>query len=354
MKAVVLAGGSGTRLRPFTHSTPKQLIPVANKPVLHYGLESLRDAGVTQVAIVVGDRGDEIRASAGDGSRFGLDLVYVRQDRPLGLAHAVMTATDFLGDDDFIVYLGDNVVFGGISPALDLFRESGADAVVMVCKVPDPREFGVVECDDAGIVTSLVEKPEHPVSDLALTGVYVFSPSVHSVLAGLRPGWRGEFELTDALSVLVQGGRKVAGCRADGTWKDTGRVGDLLDCNRLALRDLRSDIRGKVSRDCQTLGPVEIAPGARVSGSRLVGPVSIGPGARVSNSFVGPYTALGADCDVDECEIQDSIVLDGAVLRGARGLRESVIGRGATVDREGGPVTGRRLVLGDHSEVRIG
>jgi glucose-1-phosphate thymidylyltransferase len=233
MKALVLSGGAGTRLRPITHTSAKQLLPVANKPVLFYGLEAIRDAGITEVGLVVGDTADAIKDAVGDGSAFGLTTTYIRQTAPLGLAHAVLVARDFLGDDDFVMYLGDNFIVGGITPLVKEFRAQGPDAQIMLTQVPDPREFGVAELDGTGQVIGLEEKPQQPKSDLALVGVYIFSPSVHEAVRNLQPSWRGELEITEAIQWLIDHGQAVRSSVISGYWKDTGNVADMLEVNRL-------------------------------------------------------------------------------------------------------------------------
>ena len=243
MKALVLAGGSGSRLRPITHTSAKQLLPVANKPVLFYGLEALRDAGITQAGIVVGDTAPAIRAAVGDGSAFGLEVTYIRQEAPLGLAHAVLVAREYLGGDDFVMYLGDNFIVGGITSLVNEFRLNRPDAQIMLTQVPDPRQFGVAELDEAGEVVSLVEKPEEPRSNLALVGVYIFTAAVHEAVRELTPSWRDELEITEAIQWLIDHGRKVLSTTITGYWKDTGNVADMLEVNRLVLESI--DVAGR-------------------------------------------------------------------------------------------------------------
>ena len=281
MKALVLAGGSGRRLRPITHTFAKQLVPVANKPILFYGLEALRDAGITDVGMVVGETAPAIQASVGDGSAFGLSVTYIQQEAPLGLAHAVLVAREFLGDDDFVMYLGDNFIVGGITSLVEEFRSTGPDAQIMLTKVPDPREFGVAELDEAGEVIGLEEKPRQPKSDLALVGVYIFTPAVHEAVRQLEPSWRGELEITEAIQWLIDNGRKVRSSTITGYWKDTGNVADMLEVNRMVLEGVERQVNGTVEAGTELIGRVVIEAGAQVSGSRIVGPVIIGAGTRV-------------------------------------------------------------------------
>ncbi len=353
MKALVLSGGSGSRLRPITHTSAKQLVPVANKPVLFYGLEAIRDAGITEVGIVVGDTAPAIREAVGDGSAFGLEAAYIRQDAPLGLAHAVLIAREFLGGDDFVMYLGDNFIVGGITALVEEFRAGRPDAQIMLTQVPDPRQFGVAELDDAGEVVGLEEKPAGPKSDLALVGVYIFTPAVHEAVRELAPSWRGELEITEAIQWLIDHGRKVASTVITGYWKDTGNVTDMLEVNRMVLEGVEPGCQGTVDAGCEIIGRVVVGPGAQVSGSRIVGPVIIGAGTRVSGSYVGPFTSVAPGCVIADSEIEYSIVLRGASIRGVRRIEASLIGHDVEVTPAPRVPRAHRLVLGDHSKVQI-
>jgi glucose-1-phosphate thymidylyltransferase len=353
MKALVLSGGSGTRLRPITHTSAKQLVPVANKPVLFYGLEAIRDAGITEVGIVVGDTEPAIRAAVGDGSAFGLRVTYIRQDAPLGLAHAVLIAREFLGEDDFVMYLGDNFIVGGIASLVDEFRSGRPDAQIMLTQVPDPRQFGVAELDDVGEVIGLEEKPRQPKSDLALVGVYIFTAAVHEAVAELAPSWRGELEITEAIQWLIDHGRKVRSTVITGYWKDTGNLTDMLEVNRMVLESLESRREGTVDAGSELIGRVAIETGAQVTGSRIVGPVIIGSGSQVSGSYVGPFTSVARDCVIADSEIEYSIVLHGASIQGVRRVEASLIGHDVEVTPAPRVPRAHRLVLGDHSKVQI-
>jgi glucose-1-phosphate thymidylyltransferase len=353
MKALVLSGGAGTRLRPITHTSAKQLLPVANKPVLFYGLEAIRDAGITDVGVVVGDTAPAIREAVGDGSAFGLHVTYIPQEAPLGLAHAVLVARDFLGDDDFVMYLGDNFIVGGIAELVEEFRAARPDAQIMLTQVPDPRDFGVAELDEVGQVIGLEEKPAEPKSDLALVGVYMFTPCVHEAVRSLRPSWRGELEITEAIQRLIDDGRKVASTTISGYWKDTGNVTDMLEVNRLVLETVEPLQRGVVQPGCELIGRVVIGEGAEVSGSRIVGPAIIGAGTRVANSYIGPFTSVAEECAITDSEIEYSIVLRGASIRGVRRIEASIIGRAVEVTPAPRVPKAHRLILGDHSKVQI-
>jgi glucose-1-phosphate thymidylyltransferase len=353
MKALVLAGGAGTRLRPITHTSAKQLLPVANKPVLFYGLEALRDAGITDVGLVVGDTAAAIEAAVGDGSAFGLRATYIRQTAPLGLAHAVLVSRDYLGDDDFVMYLGDNFIVGGITPLVEEFRSERPDAQIMLTAVPDPREFGVAELDDTGQVIGLEEKPQQPKSNLALVGVYIFKPSVHEAVRDLKPSWRGELEITEAIQWLIDHGKTVRSSVISGYWKDTGNVTDMLEVNRMVLEATQSRCDGTVDSGCEIIGRVIIDSDAQVSGSRIVGPVIIGARSKITGSYVGPFTAVAEDCTIDDSEIEYSIILARASIRGVRRIEASIIGHDVEVTPAPRVPKAHRLVLGDHSKVQI-
>ncbi|MEO3930641.1 glucose-1-phosphate thymidylyltransferase [Micromonosporaceae bacterium B7E4] len=352
MRALVLSGGAGTRLRPFTYSMPKQLVPVANRPVLVHALTSIGDIGIRDVGLVVGHRADQIRAVVGDGSQFGLAVTYVPQSAPLGLAHCVRIAADFLGDDDFVLYLADNVFASGIGTAAASFRERRPDAHLVVAKVEDPTQYGVAKLDADGNVLTLVEKPAEPTSDLAVTGAYFFTPAIHSAVRAIRPSRRGELEITDAISQLISTGRTVTAERYDDYWKDTGKVDDLLECNRVLLERVSRDIRGEVDATSRVHGAVWLEAGARIVNSHLVGPLIVGAGATVRNSRIGPYTSIGRNCLIEDSAVEDSITMDGGTIRGVHRLRHSLIGQQAQVHAPRA-TSHRRLIIGDHAEAEI-
>ncbi|WP_330336075.1 glucose-1-phosphate thymidylyltransferase [Streptomyces sp. NBC_00557] len=353
MKALLLSGGSGTRLRPITHTSAKQLVPVANKPVLFYGLEAIAEAGVTEVGIIVGDTAEEIREAVGDGSAFGLDVTYIPQEAPLGLAHAVLIAREYLGEDDFVMYLGDNFVVGGITDLVEGFRAERPDAQILLTKVPNPTEFGVAELDAAGQVIGLEEKPRHPKSELALVGVYLFSPAVHEAVRAIKPSARGELEITDAIQWLIDAGRDVRSTTISGYWKDTGNVTDMLEVNRSVLETLERRIDGTVDGDSEIIGRVRIEAGAKVTGSRIVGPVVVGANTVIIDSYVGPFTSIAGDCRIEDSEIEYSIVLRDSSVNGVRRVEASLIGRNVEVTPAPRKPAAHRLVLGDHSKVQI-
>jgi glucose-1-phosphate thymidylyltransferase len=353
VKALVLAGGAGTRLRPITHTSAKQLVPVANKPVLFYGLESIRDAGVVEVGIIVGDTAAEIREAVGDGSAFGLQVTYLPQEAPLGLAHTVLVAAEFLGDDDFVMYLGDNLLIGGITDLVREFAETRPDAQVLLTKVDNPSAFGVAELDAQGRVSRLVEKPSEPRSDLALVGVYMFSPAIHEAVRAIRPSARGELEITEAIQWLVDGGRDVRPHMVSGWWKDTGRLEDLLEANREVLEALESRIEGSVDESSRVIGRVVLEEGASVVGSTVRGPAVIGQGTTVTDSYIGPFTSIYHSCVIADTEIEHSIVLEGSAIRSVARIEDSLIGKEVEVVPSDHLPRAHRLMLGDNSRVSL-
>ncbi|SDI67149.1 glucose-1-phosphate thymidylyltransferase [Nonomuraea jiangxiensis] len=349
----MLAGGSGTRLRPITHTSAKQLVPVANKPVLFYGLEAIAAAGITELGLVVGDTQAEIEAAVGDGSEFGLQVTYLRQEAPLGLAHAVLIAREFLGEEDFVMYLGDNFIVGGITDLVERFARERPAAQIMLTRVADPTQFGVAELDAEGRVIGLEEKPERPKSDLALVGVYLFGPAIHAAVAELKPSRRGELEITDAIAGLIEAGLRVDSSVIRGYWKDTGNVTDMLEVNRLLLESVEPGVAGRVDAASELVGRVVVEPDAVVERSRVVGPVIIGRGARIRDSYVGPFTSIGAGCAVVDSEIEYSIVLPRASIAGVGRIESSLIGHDVEVTPAPNTPRAHRLVLGDHSKVQI-
>jgi glucose-1-phosphate thymidylyltransferase len=353
MKALILAGGTGSRLRPFTYAMPKQLVPVANKPVLEHVLDKVRHLGVIEAGIIVNSWAPEIVAQLGDGSRFGLHLTYISQDQPRGLAHTVLIARDFLGTDDFVMYLGDSILTDSITKSHEEFSAHRPAAHVVVTKVTDPRAFGVVEIDSEGTVLRLTEKPRYPRSDLVLTGVYFFTLAIHRAVNAIRPGPRGELEITDAIQWLLTEGEQVTASQYDGYYGDVGRVNDVLECNRKVLDGLRPRVSGAVDAVSRLIGPVSIEPGARVERSVVEGPVIIGADSVIRDSHIGPHTSIGRGCVLTGTRIEYSVVLADATITHVHGIHGSMIGRHATVTRADPGMIGQRLVIGDDSSVTV-
>jgi glucose-1-phosphate thymidylyltransferase len=353
LKGLILSGGKGTRLRPITHTSAKQLVPVANKPVLFYGLEAMAQAGIRQVGIIIApETGDEIRTAVGDGSRFGLDVEFVVQDEPLGLAHAVLTARVFLGESPFVMYLGDNLLQGGIVELVQAFRANEPDALILLTPVPDPENYGVAELDGDRVVR-LVEKPPSPPTDLALVGVYMFTPAIHQAAEAIEPSGRGELEITDAIQHLVDGGMRVEPHIVRGWWKDTGRLDDMLEANRLILDNLETRVEGELV-ESHADGRVVIEPGARLERSTVRGPAVIGAGAHLVDAYVGPYTAVGEACVIRNAEVEHSILLAGSSVQDLDGRMESsLLGRNVAIRRDGRSPRAYRFMVGDNSEIGI-
>jgi len=352
LKGLVLSGGAGTRLRPITHTSAKQLVPVANTPVLFYGLRSLRDAGVREVGIIVGDTHAEIEAAVGDGSAFGLEVTYVRQDAPLGLAHAVLTAEEYLGDSPFVMYLGDNLLRDGITDLVDRFRTSRPDAMILLQRVPNPQAYGVAELSD-GRVRRLVEKPAEPASDLALVGVYMFTPQIFSSARAISPSRRGELEITDAIQHLIDRGLRVEPHVVSGWWKDTGRLEDMLEANRLVMDVLEGRVEGEVVRSAIE-GRVVIEEGARIVDSSVRGPAIIGARALIEHAYVGPYTAISPGVIVRRAEVEHSILLEDSRIEDldAR-IESSLVGRNVTIARSDAKPRAYRFMVGDQSTIGL-
>lgn len=349
MKGVVLAGGTGSRLRPITFSMAKQLVPVANKPILFYGLEDLAAAGIEQVGMIIAPQtGDEIRRTVGDGKRFGLEIEYILQEEPLGLAHALKTALPFVDGDDVLMYLGDNLVKQGVADVVTDFEEDRPNCQILLTKVDDPRQFGVAELGTEGEVVRLVEKPSNPRSDLALVGVYLFDQSVVEAVNSIQPSARGELEITDAIQYLVTSGRSVRPSLVTGWWKDTGKKEDLLHANELVLSDLAEHRGGEVVGG-EIRGTVSIGAGSQIVDCELTGPLTVGENVHMARTIVGPDTAIGDRCRISDANIESSIVLESAEIRGWS-IRDSLIGRGAVLHGSA-PSGFAEVTLGERSEI---
>jgi glucose-1-phosphate thymidylyltransferase len=353
VKGLILSGGKGTRLRPLTHTSAKQLVPVANKPVLFYGIEAMVKAGITDLGIVVGETHEEIRAAVGDGSRFGCAVTYIMQPDPLGLAHAVKISQDFLKDDSFVMYLGDNLLAHGISSLVTEFRLLQPTAQILLAHVPNPSSFGVAELV-GGKVVRLEEKPKVPKSDLALVGVYMFTAPIFEAVNSIKPSARGELEITDAIQYLIDKGYTVSPHIVTGWWKDTGKIEDMLEANRVILDTLERRLEGEVVGKSQIDGKVVVEKGAVIEDSVVRGPVIIGAGSRIVRAYVGPFTSVDAGVTIRDSEIEHSIVLGGSeVLDLQARVEDSLIGRNCRIQRRSILPRALRLMIGDNSEVGI-
>jgi glucose-1-phosphate thymidylyltransferase len=360
MKGLILSGGSGTRLRPITHTSAKQLVPVANKPILFYGIEDMVAAGITEIGIVVGETRDEIIAAVGDGSRWGINITYIPQDAPLGLAHCVLIAREFLGDAEFVMYLGDNMLQQGLREFVERFatareRDDAQPpaAQILLAHVPNPQQFGVAEVTASGEVVRLVEKPAEPPSDLALVGVYLFDRHIHEAVAAIAPSARGELEITDAIQWLLDNGHRVLHEILEGWWIDTGKKDPLLESNRYILELLEPANHGSIDAASTIEGRVVIEKDAEIISSRIRGPAIIGERTRVVHSYVGPFTSVAADSEILDSELDHSVVLDHSRITNVAGITDSLIGRNVEVTRTGERPRALRLMLGDHSKVDL-
>jgi len=353
MKGLILSGGKGTRLRPLTFTQAKQLVPVANKPVLFYGIEALRDAGIRDIGIIVGDTRDEIREACGDGGRWGVRITYIEQMQPLGLAHAVLVAREFLGRDTFVMYLGDNILKSGITSLVETFQARKPNSLILLTPVPDPSMFGVAELE-GGRVARLVEKPKEPRSNLALVGVYMFDERIFEAAGAIKPSGRGELEITDAIQYLVDRGYEVQPHLVSGWWKDTGKIEDILEANRFILEDMGGRIEGRVDEASRTNGNVVIEAGAVVRNSTIRGPAIIGHETEITDSYVGPFTSIQPRCRIVRTEIEHSIVLEGSEIVdvGAR-IDQSLIGRDVKIYKCASKPSAFRFMVGDKSEIGI-
>ncbi len=369
MKGLILSGGAGTRLRPITHTSAKQLVPIANRPILFYGIDDMAAAGITEVGIVISPAtGHEIRDAVGDGSTFGVSVTYITQDEPLGLAHCVQIAHDFLGDDDFVMYLGDNMLEQGLAGFVAQFEDTrtaantpqlgeaptvSPAAQILLAEVDDPTSFGVAELNEADQVIRLVEKPSNPPSNLALVGVYLFDKTIHEAVAAIEPSPRGELEITDAIQRLIDDGHTVVHDVLSGWWIDTGKKDPLLECNRLVLDSLEQRIDGAVDADSIVEGRVVVEGGATVINSTIRGPAVIGAGSVIDHSHIGPYSSVGIDCRITRSEIDNSVVLRRSVITDIPRLTDSLIGRDTEVERDQRRPRATRLMIGDHCHIGI-
>lgn len=354
MKALVLSGGKGTRLRPLTHTMAKQLVPVANQPVLHYVMHHLAAAGLTEVGIIISpETGGQIREAL-QSNPWGLSFTFIVQEQPLGLAQAVKVARPFLGTESFVMYLGDNLIGSGLTTFIEAFVEKHADVAILLKEVDNPQAFGVAEVDHEGRVVNLIEKPKVPPSNLALVGAYVFSPAIHDAIDAIAPSWRGELEITDAIRLLLEWGHSIHSTRLASWWLDTGKKDDLLEANRVVLDEFaQRRIEGEVDVASKIFGRVTISAGARISGSTIRGPAIIGKNTIVEDSFIGPFTSIGDHCQVIHSAVEHTVLLDGAQIRHVPRLDDSVLGKNAIVSKQSNANASLRLLLGDDSEILL-
>jgi glucose-1-phosphate thymidylyltransferase len=351
VKGLILSGGKGTRLRPLTYTSAKQLVPVANKPVLFYTIENLIEAGINEIGIVVGDTAAEVKSSVGNGERWGAKITYIQQDAPLGLAHAVKISQDFLGDEQFVMYLGDNMLEDSIRPLVEDFVKSDSNCQILLKEVQNPQSYGVAELSGDRIIR-LIEKPADPPSNLALVGVYMFDKNIFTAVNAIKPSWRNELEITDAIQYLVTNGYNVKPFVLQGWWVDTGKQADMLEVNRLILDRLERNVRGYVDKDSKVEGKVVIEQSAEIINSVVRGPTIIGKGCRIINSYVGPYTSINHGCTLSDSEVEHSIILENSQILDIYGrIEDSLIGRNVVVEKSPIKPKAYKLLLGDNSRV---
>jgi len=355
MKALILAGGKGSRMKPLTNTMAKQLLPVANKPIIFYVLDQIREAGITDIGIIVSpETSPYIREATGNGSKWDASITYIPQTEALGLAHAVKTAQAYLGDSPFLMFLGDNLLHGGITTFVEQFNKNSPDALILLKSVKETSSFGIAELDKEGKVCHIEEKPEHPRSNLAVIGVYIFSPAVHEAIAYIKPSWRGELEITDTIQRLISTGKDVQSHILDGWWLDTGKKDDLLEANRVVLDDfLKRDVKGNVDKVSQINGRVNIGQGAKIENCSINGPVSIAERCQVRNSYIGPFTSIGAGTVIENCSIEHSVILGGCHISNVEHLIDSIIGRGVELIKQEHSSKGLRLFLGDDARAEL-
>ncbi|MCK4668036.1 glucose-1-phosphate thymidylyltransferase [Candidatus Dependentiae bacterium] len=353
MKGLILSGGKGTRLRPITFTSAKQLVPVGNKPILFYGIEALVASGIKEIGIIVGDTHKDIKAAVGDGSKWNIKVTYIQQDAPRGLAHAVMIAEDFMDGNDFVMYLGDNMIMSGVQEFIEGFNKAKPDASILLAHVPNPSSFGVAELDGEKVV-KLVEKPKEPKSDLALVGVYLFSNEIFKAVKSIEPSPRNELEITDAIQWLIENSYNVSFTIIKGWWKDTGKLNDMLEANRMVLDTIQTEIKGSISEDSEIHGRVRIADNVEVKNSIIRGPVVIGEGTKIINSYIGPYTSISEGCYINESEIEHSIILQNSRIDSIETRIEgSLLGKNVKVSKSKSKPRSNRFMVGDNSEIII-
>jgi glucose-1-phosphate thymidylyltransferase len=355
LKGLVLSGGKGTRLRPLTHTAAKQLVPVANRPILYYVLDNLQDAGIHDVGIIISpETGKAIEEAVGDGHTWGMKVVYILQNEPLGLAHAVKVARPFLGTDPFIMYLGDNLIGSGIGGFCETFEKSNADASILLKEVDNPSSFGIAEINGQGQVQRLVEKPKNPHSNLALVGIYFFSARIHGAIDRIRPSGRGELEITDAIQELLQQGFNVLSHKLDSWWLDTGKKDDLLTANSIVLDEwVKRQLLGEVDEESQVSGRVRLGKDSTVTRSTIRGPVVVGDNVQIENSFIGPFTSIGNGCRIVSSVMEHCVLLENARIEHVDRLEDSLVGKGSSVIKNRGNHQAYRLMIGDDSEVLV-
>lgn len=353
MKGLILAGGFGTRLRPLTYTGAKQLIPVANKPIIYYGIEALTRVGIKEIGVVVGDTKDEVKATVGSGEKWNVRVEYIPQEAPLGLAHAIKICAGFLKDEPFMMYLGDNILKDNLKYLVDQFQKNRPNALILLTEVKNPQEFGVAVIDEKGMVKKLIEKPKEPPSNLALVGIYLFDKKIFKAIENIKPSWRNELEITDAIQWLLDNNYRVESQTVQGWWKDTGKPEDIIDANLLVLEDIESDNQGEIV-DSSIHGRVRIGKGALVEKSIIRGPAIIGENAKVIRAYVGPFSSIGNNVTIENSEVECSVVMDGATIRNLeKRIDRSILGKNVVINQIDESPRTHKFILGDQSYVEI-
>lgn len=351
MKALILSGGHGTRLRPITHSQQKQLIPVANKPVLFYAIEDVIEAGAREIGIIVGPNKEQIMETV-ESAEWDVDIQFIYQGDPMGLAHTILIAEDFLGDEEFVMYLGDNIIKGGVNQHAEKFQKLDPDSLVLLTEVEDPQRFGVANLGENGRVKELIEKPENPPSNYALVGIYFFKPTIIEACKSIKPSWRGELEITDAIQWLIDNNCCVEASVVDGWWKDTGKAEDILEANRLILDEMKPKNEGLL-RQSKVFGRAVIGKGCIVENSTIKGPCILGSNCRITDSYIGPYTSINEECTIEGTEVEDSVIMEGCSISNAGRIMESLIGKNVKIRDNGRKPAGHRFITGDNSDIKL-
>jgi len=356
LKGIILHGGYGTKLRPLTHTGPKQLIPVANKPISQYVLEDLRNSGITEMAIVLGGiHPEKVKEHYGNGQKFGVKIQYIHQPEPKGIAHAINLCKEYVGENPFVVYLGDNLLKGGIKNFTETFKNSNNDAMILLCKVENPQRFGVAKLDEKGNLTGLIEKPKKPPSNYALTGIYFFKPVIFEMIKQLKPSWRGELEITEAIQLLLEKGYKVGYEIVQGWWKDTGTPEDILEANRLVLDELKPETKGKIENDASIQGRVSIGKNTTIKQKALIrGPAIIGENTTIEpNVYIGPYTSIGNNCTIKKGEIENSIIMNHCLIDINERITDSLIAPHSKIITNNNTPHGKKFIMGERTHIEL-
>ncbi len=353
MKGLILSGGFGRRLRPLTYSGAKQLLPVANEPIIFYGINALVSAGIKELGIVVGDTAKEVRQIVGTGDRWGINIVYIQQEAPLGLAHAIKISKSFIENEPFVMYLGDNILKEGIDDFVKQFKKTQPHALILLTDVPNPQDFGVAVINGNGAVQKLIEKPKQPPSHLALVGVYLFNKEIYQAIDHIKPSWRNELEITDAIQWLLDNNYKVESHMVKGWWKDTGKPDDIIEANLLVLEGIRSSNKATCI-DSSINGRIRAGSGTTIKKSIVRGPAVIGKNSEIINSYIGPFSSIGDNVIIDNAEIECSVIMEGSTIRNVeKRIDRSIVGKNVVINVTAQSPRTYKFLLGDQSYLEI-